>query len=210
MIYMIYTGIEEDVYNEEIKYLLPQTPMYRWKDNKLYGLYAWTTKKKLLNEFMEVRSNGGIYTVKEQEETEELLYAMNDRYTLLKLNYYKFQSVPDEKGNKTISIVTTKNEYVITTEDGMQFIYSDFTEYINSIADYRMCNDSIMDALGRVGYNEWYDSIFGVDDPDIISLIDWNRSFGTTTFYRIMDLANEYDILIYLFRYMFTGCRRKG
>ena len=203
-IYFIYASISEDVFNKRIKYFIDSRIIhkFRWKHGKLYGMYAWTTDKKKVKDFLETR-NGSIYTVikKDVEDKDEELKRLRREYGEQELNYYSFRHDDPEE----MIILTTKNEYTISTDNIEEYLYEfgGFNDYLKY--DYRVFNEEIQLALDILNYNTQYDTNIGKTES--IEYARYNSSFRVTPLGRTMTdfTYNEANVLLYFFEYMFIG-----
>ena len=108
-VYFIYATIPEKIFNTRIKYFLPQSSLHRFKrkHGAMYGLYAWTTKKKHLKLFLETR-DPSVYTVVEKDldkDDEEFEYIRRDikEHELNKYEYITNSDDGEEEEDETIS-----------------------------------------------------------------------------------------------------------
>lgn len=205
-IYIIYATIPENIYNRQLKYTLPSTNKdYQWKNGKMYGLYAWTDSKKILNEFFEIR-NSGIYTVSKKSCLSDEEYKIfKDNYSMLKLSLNRFYYTSEMNDDECIDIVTTKNEYVISTEYGIETL-NEFAFKPSEEISYLLFNKEIIKALDTVGYVDAYNDLYGTDDQ--AGFTSYQNSFGLTTFgYKksLPKIENQMNILLFIFGYMFYG-----
>ena len=79
-LYLIYAIIPSNVFSTRIKYLIDNVKDFKTQGNDRVGLYAWTTSKKILEEFLEGRDHDIYKVIKKefmdddaQEMLEELL-----------------------------------------------------------------------------------------------------------------------------------------
>lgn len=204
-VYFIYVAIPENIFNT-VKYMLGTTDKYRWKHDKMFGLYAWSSSKSIVKEFFEVRDKD-IYTlVKKDVDDEELNHLKND-FNLLKLDRRIYYLDGDMKLDKSVEIVSTKNEFVCATIEAQEYLW-EFGPPIMEEVHYNIFNDKILKALDTIGYTKNYELIYGVDgDRDTA---EYNLSFGLTPLGNRDKFVydNQMGILLYLFKYFFYGERK--
>ena len=204
-IYYIYAIIPENIYDKKVRYIIPNQHDYKLKHNAMYGLYAWSTSKKIVKEFFEVR-NKSVYTlIKKDIYDKEDYKLIKEKYGDLELDYRKFyynNDSPDEE--ESITIVSTKNEYVQSTEYISENLY-EFGPKADIAIHYSIFKDKIIKALDLLGYTTDYDIEYGNDsDADYAS---YNLSFGLTKYgnRNVTGNVNQMNILLFLFRYLFYG-----
>ena len=202
-LYFIYVRIPENIYNNKIKYLIPNVYDYRWKHGYMYGLYAWTTKKKYVKEFFEVRDKSAYTLIEKEIEDDDDVKQVNSIHPSLKLVLKKFETIED--GNKKkVEILCTKNEYVVSVIDGDEYLY-DFGPEIYEDIDYRLFNDKIIKALDTLMYVNKYDSLFGSVDEN--SFNEYNAGFNLTKYGDYIKLrdVDQISALLYLFKFFFQS-----
>ena len=69
-VYLIYLILDADRFNARINLMLPASKSFTYKNGKMFGLYAWTNKKSILSEFMEIR-NMKVFKIKNVEIDED-------------------------------------------------------------------------------------------------------------------------------------------
>lgn len=208
-LYLIYASIDAYIYDSEIKFLLPNQSVFQREEMKMKGLYAWTTKKKLLNEFREARDESNIYMyLKKEIDTEEFKIFKSD-YNMLELKSYGYFKGYDEKHeSEYINIVSTKNEFIVITEEGVTYIQEDLDEMLLNLDIYRCFNDKMMKAITLLGLKYQCDNMYG--DEELVDYINYQMSFDVSdSIIKPKDWKNEFSMLIYLFQYMFIGTGRK-
>lgn len=203
-VYFIYATIPEKIYNIRIKYLLSEcSNNFRFQKNIMYGLYAWTDDKELLNEFKKGRDNK-IYTIIKKKLDSEEFRDLKHYYKSLRLGMHKYK-VSD---SNTIKVVSTKFEHdKCTDEDGESYFY-DFAPEIDFDLPISLFNKDIQQALDLLMYNEMYDRMYG--DGDAISNNDYSKSYGLTPCGQkfVLNEFNELSLLLYLFKPLFVGFER--
>lgn len=209
-IYTIFAKVNLDDYNRIYKYLFPNK-MYSnctFSNNEWYGLYAWTTKKSLLDEFLEIRGGSNIYDVKsdKMELTDEDFKNWKLDYIEYKLGRYKYKHYYDNK-TQDVEIVTTKNEYTQVVENSSE----NFNELLRNLfndaplIDYKVFNDDIIKALDCLDYTSFFISNYGTDDE--CDNLSWSESFSMTILGKpkIPYTFDEVNLLTKLYSYMFYG-----
>lgn len=208
-LYLIYASIDADVYDSEIKFLLPNQSIFQRENRVMKGLYAWTTKKKLLDEFIEARDDSHIYIYLKKEIDKEEFKVFKSDYNLLELKAYGyFKGYTEKNENEYINVVTTKNEFIVITEEGNNYIQEDIDEILIDLDVYCCFNDKLFQAITILGIKYQCDMICG--DDDLVDYITYNMSFDIVdTVIKPKDYKNEFSMLLYLFQYMFIGIGRK-
>lgn len=196
-VYFIYVSIPEFVFNK-IKYMIGDIAKeFKWKENKLYGLYAWTNKQSYVEEFLELRCNE-IYTIVKKELDYDDFKRLKKQCDDMRLNLYKMKT----NYNETMEIVCTVNEYTKSTEE-CDLYMDEFGLNIDEDIHYYIFNDEIFNALDILGYVDGYVRRYGYDG-DVIS---YQNSFGLTGVGNklYIDFHNEVGNFIVLFRFFLTG-----
>lgn len=201
-IYFIYVSIPELIFNKA-KFIIAKTERFRSKKGKTFGLYAWTTDKNILGEFLEVRNNE-IYSITKKEIEKDEFKTVKSEYPSQELKRYKYYLDDSEDDKKSIDIVSTKFEYINSTVDGQENIY-EFGPNVYEDAPYQIFNDEIIEALDFLGYTDKYDLTYG--DGDRIDQVSYNNSFGLTALEKNKRIKfdNQMNILLYLYRFFFYG-----
>ena len=202
-VYFIYVSIPQKIFDSKIKFLLSNTEDFRFKRNTMYGLYAWSTKKKIVKEFFELREPK-IYTLVEKEiDSEEYFEHFKSKYSNLELTIREYDR-KDGANLKTTEIVTTKNEWVNSTIDNEQNLWEFGPEVFEDIP-YKLFKNKVINALDLIGYIDTYIRKFGTNEE--IDDENYNRSFGLTSNgneYRL-NTSDTVNVLLYLFHFLFYG-----
>ena len=71
-VYLIYITLPKNIFNTRFKYIMDgvNNVNYKFTNDKVIVLYAWTTKKKLVKRFLEERCSR-IFKIKEKEYDED-------------------------------------------------------------------------------------------------------------------------------------------
>lgn len=210
-VYFIYAKIPSKIYDERIKFIISNVYDYRFRNGYMYGLYAWTKKKKIYKEFIELRNNGNIYTViKKDDIDDDQFKEIKDTYFQLELKSYRYfhkteSSEDEDNSSRFMEVVSTKNEYNICTNE--------FSEYINEFGpkvkdgypDYLMFSPDVIEALDIIGYTTDYDitQTTGARKEKAIE----NFQEGKTVLGRDLFVTGENELtnLLFLFYFMFFG-----
>ena len=188
--------IPRQVYDNTIKFLLNNKYDFRYKHEKMYGLYAYTKSKKLLTEFMDIRGGSGVYNVIKSDMSEEMFYDLNDKNSELKLIRSSFKTLNGE----SMELVVTKNEDHVVKNDSEEYIYEFGISAFKKL-NYIIFNEKIIKALDRLNYVKLFERDYGDTD-----LLFFNDSFGLTPEGHLdKPIYSELNTLLYLFRYMFVG-----
>lgn len=203
-VYFIYAAIPRAVFDGHIKYLLSNIDRYRYKHEKMFGLYAWTTKKKFVLEFYELR-NKQLYTLIEKDFSDEEFKEMKSIYGNMELKLNTFERLTKSNKNKSIDILTTVDEYRASVEEKMENLY-EFGPEVNPLPP-TMFKTKVRNALERIGYIHRYIELFGSDDEK--DFMEYNKSFGLSSYGMNTELhmndADQVGTLLYLFGFMFYG-----
>ena len=179
-IYYIYAMIPEYIYNQKIKYLLSSSQYdFRWKHGKMYGLYAWTTSKKMMKEFFEVRDNKIYNVIKNDMYDKEELDRLKSNYPDLELGYRRYYYDDCENEEDSILITSTKNEHINSTEFPEEYLY-EFGPKASDEFVYYIFKDKIIKALDILGYTTSYDIEYGTEAEN--DAAQYNLSFNLTKY----------------------------
>ena len=203
-IYYIYAIIPEYLYNKKIKYLFSSQHDFRWKHGNMYGLYAWSTSKKKVKEFFEVREKS-IYTVVKSDLYDDSEIArLKDMHSDLELKRRRYYYDDCKNDEDSILITSTKNEHVSSTEFSEEFI-NEFGPQVSEMFSYSIFKDKVIRALDILGYTTRYDIEYGNDQES--DLANYNLGFNLNTFGNPTRIKfdNQMNNLIYLYSYFFYG-----
>ena len=212
-IYFIYASIPQRIFDNRLKFLIPMKSTFVHKNGNMVGIYAWTNKKKLLKEFLEVRENS-IYTVMKEEIDDDDFNNFRRENIEMMLERKEFfitglnRTVGFSTGNgvklKCIECIVTRFEYVNATEDGNACIH----EYLiqNLCVDWTFFNEDIVYALDVLGYTTIFDNFLTSSDTRR-DACNYSSSFELTpNGYPItLNIMCELFVLLYTFSYMFYG-----
>lgn len=200
-VYFIYVIIPENIYNKTIKYIISNSHDYRWKHGKMFGLYAWTTKKKVVKEFFEIRDKR-IYTLVEKEITGEYYDELKSTHSSLELKLRSYDHFNDKQELEKIDVVSTKNEWVCATIDNMEYI-DDFGPAVYGDLPVDLFNDKLINALDVIGYVSKYYIEYGTESEADMS--SYNLSFGISERGNVFrpKCEDTLNVLLYLFGYLF-------
>ena len=213
-VYGIYAIIPTEVFESRMfKFVYDKHKFSLSKNgNYYYGLYAWTTKKKVVKEFLDIR-NKDMYKVKELKIDKEDEKDFELDYKFEELSYYNYIA-----GNEEYEVLTTLNEFTEScdniSENLNDLLYDILT---NEVADYDILNQDLIDALDIIGYTSYYDIECG-GNPDLVTdeeaitrreFAEYHESFRQTVFGRnYVDFTkNEFAALLYIYEPMFMGVK---
>lgn len=199
-IYIIYIKIDEDTFNI-FKYIIPNVHDFKWRDDNFYGMYAWTTSKSKLSEFLEIREKS-IFNISKKEIDDEEYKMFKSHYHLLELKRYDYNSNRTNK-DEYVKVVTTKNEKIEVQDNGSEN-YNEFGPAVSSLFNYKIFKKDIIQALDIVGYTGLYDVNYG--NLDYMDAANYNKSYGLTPLGNsILTNPSDLSLLVYLFYYTFYG-----
>lgn len=170
-VYLIYASIPSILFDSKLHDYVKDNTKYSLKNGNYTGLYAWTTKKSLLNEFLEFRENAkSMYTIITREFTKEEYYAFKSENEYEKLAYYRFYHNMEYCKSESIekystSILCTKEEYEEVYDQGEYHLLDYMTQIVNT--EYITFKDEFKLALDRIGYCDMFNRIIdGVDEDE--------------------------------------------
>ena len=233
-IYKIYLSVPEIIYNKRLKWLVNKETFegYHFKKEKnlVCGLYAWSTKKKDVEEFKSTRymeafkinksyiDKCAFKDFKKKYESLELekryyFYASFKNPNSYSYNEYDTSEDTDPYATKEEignTVMTTKQEWVESTSHLRENMNEFYTSNIG--VDYKIFKKDIQEALDVLGYTTMFD-IHSDSTPETDEYIgrsikaEANYHNGKTVFGNklIKYDANEYVGLLYLFSYLFFG-----
>jgi hypothetical protein len=206
-VYLINAMIPRDLYDKGLKFLLHSKSDFRLNSNVMTGIYAWTTSKKYLDDFLTVRDKS-IYKVIpiEFDDKEEFKSFKNDNKESM-LSYQTFNSSFYTEKTKEVEILVTFNEYIQSTEYGEENMY-EFGCFNMNLINYNIFKDKLIDDLDILNYTYEYDKRNENEEKE---LVDYNRSFGLTSRGSLIrfDSDNEVNILLHLFKFFFSGVEER-
>lgn len=200
--YFIYIIIPRNIYDSKIKFLLSQQYDFRCKHvDKMYGLYAISDSKKLVEEFFDIRGNYGQYLLVDKKvDDKDMVKELKDIKSDL---FLKKVVLTDSDGNDT-EMVVTKNEYSIIEYDGSQYV-AEFGPDAHATYDYKIFNDKIQKSLSKLNYTVAYDTLH-CKDLNRMECADYNYGFYSDNSDEESRVGySDLSTLIYLFNYMFLG-----
>jgi hypothetical protein len=224
-IYVIYASIPSLLFDNKIHDFIHDPMRYKLSDNKYIGLYAWTTKKKLLDEFLNTRYKArSMYTVLKKElDDDDYIYFKKDN-NQEKLSCYKlYHDIVEEDENKNVHeklndetprIVCTKNEYETIYDLGEQYLFDYMCQIVNF--EYLVLNDQYKLLLDKIGYcdlfNRIFDGLTDYDDYDDFyhdrhEMTEFNNGYGLSYYGNTaVDICkNRLMIFINIFYEMIVG-----
>jgi len=220
IVYLIYVTLPSSIYDSRIKYLMDSRyNTFRYKNDYVTGLYAWTNKKDMLKKFISTRAD--IFNITKEEMSDKNYKGYKKDYSDLRLEERRFftdisfretysKYIDDNpKPNEYMDVVTTKFEFRASTielsENMMSFGPASFLSY-----DYKIFNEKIINALDVLQYNSLYDTYIPTnpESDEMLerkTICDYNESFNITSLGndRFTFDSDEYTALLYLFGYLF-------
>lgn len=190
-LYLIYAIIPSNVFSTRIKYLIDNVKDFKTQGNNRVGLYAWTTSKKILEEFLEGRDHDIYKVIKKEFMDDEDIDKFKSVYNTLELHLYHYNNKHSETSGKGIDIVTTKSEYVNSVLD-LEANITGFGYPTFALFDYSDFNQELKTALEILNYNYYYDS----------NALAFDEKSEST---KSSEEFNEVAGLLYLYGYMFGG-----
>lgn len=198
------------------------------KINYWTGIYAWTTKKDLINIFKMTR-NMNIFTIKKTSMDHDEYVDFKTKYSELKLDIRPYriisQDTPKDK-EPTADIVSTEFEFMNVTD----YYEEKIDELLNecTTTDYRMFKGLYRDALDYILYATFFCKLHdhlpmeyilscGILDDDTINYEDafndfldessYNSSYGIKMEGVKGDTmivnSNEFTLFIHLYKFLF-------
>ena len=211
-VYLIYAKIPCILFDSKIHDFVNDVSKYKNTNNKYIGLYAWTTKKILLNSFIEFRSGAKkIYNIIERKFTKEEFNQFRKENFHEELLYYQIPTIDNYEdtefyigfeaskkntkkeiqqffSSKNNQIVCTRCEFTNVIEYGHQYLM----EYMCQIVDAEYCvfKSEYQQALDYIGYCDIFNDVHdGYEDEGIDEFYssrhecsDFNRSYGLSIY----------------------------
>ena len=209
-VYVIYIKIPERYYNDCLKFLIPKESIFRYNSGNYSGIYAWTTNKKDLEEFISLRGKDK-YKVQKFELDSDEFKEFKRKYIAFRLYRYTYYFDNEYDDDKSSTVLTTRFEYIEST-DNMCENMDAYSLRVNPEADYVIFKQKYIDFLDIIGYTSRFDLLSGDDDSGNSrkSYADFQNSFNMTPFghTNVVDACGVYDqmaVLLYLFKYPFYG-----
>jgi hypothetical protein len=211
-VYLIFIKVPRDEYDEKLKYLIggirSRHVDFTYKPVKAHmeGLYAWTTSKKLMKEFMNTRYTKAFKVKKFDIDGKKKFKEFSSTYDGLKLEKRKFyfslvydnwndDNERDDlvEGEDYLYIVSTLEERLNCSE----YFEENIGEFVigsdvDIFPDYTLFNSEIIEALDYIGYNYFYDTSI---IPMICQLLDETDYTSYNFPYNVTyeELSQRYD-----------------
>lgn len=203
-VYLVYAKIPTYLWVNKFKYLVPNETEFVEKDNHMVGVYGWTTRKDIKNEFIETRSDANIFKVVKHDNIDDDLKQL----LVTKLDECQIEFRDYSNGEEdAIIIPTTKFEYVASTFDGPENLAEFNSACLSEMytVDYKIFSDKMRKALEILDFPS--KTVYNGRDDEEADLYEFNKSYGLTiSGYNIANTEdNEYNTLITLYDYMFLG-----
>lgn len=204
-VYLLNTKIPRHIYDSYIKFILPTHDNFRACGNDMVeGIYAWTDKKKYLNDFFELRPRDlyGIITIVFDDKEEFHKFSVDNKEC--RLDYHDFDSGSDD--GKSIGILTTFNEFIQVTENGSEYLEEFGINHLD-LVDYEIFNGKIIDALDELNYTYEFDSQYG--DESRLDNASFQSSYNLSSMGSRLqfNIRNEVNVLLHLYRFFFSEKR---
>lgn len=202
-IYYIYASIPSNIFDTKIKFFLSHASDFRFKKNSMFGLYAWTTKKKYVKEFFDIRTKKPYIMINEDVDDSHV-DEMKERYSSMELKKYKYKHIKEDGTETEVEILSTKDEYVCSVMDAEENL-NEFGPEVCFDIPPAMFKRKIYEALDLLGYVSDY--VFKYGNEQEIEWAGYNESFGLTPTGKQLKLKIEdnVNVLLYLFHYLFYG-----
>lgn len=202
-VYLIYVHIPRSIYDHCFKYMISNGLEYQCINDYMVGLYAWTTKKKIIKEFKETRAKKVFEIIEKEYEDDydDIIKNLKGNYFNLQLKFRPYIKVK-ENGRDEILIASTLDEYIASVEDSAEWLNEKENEFVLSVPIY-LFNDEVYNALDILGLVD-INYVRGTND-DMVDYTNFQRSFGITTEgHKIIDKTeDQVNVLLYLFSYLF-------
>lgn len=165
-------------------------------DNNCIILYAWTTKKRIRDEFIKNRSKCFIYS--KADIPDDMFHKFEIDYKESKLIYRVFNHYDDiNKRITEVACLCTIDESVVIEESSEEILGEIVYKYTNS--DPSILKDEFKNSLDIILYT-LYRGLYNSEDDDEEEFVEYNRSFGLTPMGNKMDLSiDELNLFISIF-----------
>lgn len=184
------------------------------KEERMCGIYGWTTKKDIFEEFMKIRTTDYfIYKTKTFKKDEFKSFKKAYKVCKLDRRYFGKSDMVNASG---CSIVSTLFEHRnITDADYISFDTIWYRLLGCACEDYYFLSDELTAAIDLIGYTTEYDSMIGGDpsaflDEEIESRCEfaqYNASYGLTVNGQsyIPMISNQVALFIMMYEPTFLG-----
>lgn len=226
-LYSIYLTVPTNIWENYLKRLVANAFMFKEssiKPDHMFGLYAWTTKKSMVDAFMEYRHKD-IYTIREQPDISKydmLMYKekwadqkIQEAPIISEINRFNISyddALLIRQNDKKASMKATCKSLYLT-----KFEYVNITEYheenwmefgINAEMPYKFFNDKIIHLLDVIGYTLLHD-VFWSMNGGVLDDASYQLSFNLTPYGNPVpfSISNELGLLCYFYRYPIFGSR---
>lgn len=152
-VYLINIEIPINIFNLQYIYFIDNSEKYVYKNNIMYGLYAWSTDKTMVDEFMNTRSES-VFKVRSKKVDKKGLKELKKKYKTHQLDLFMYKI--KHKGElKDMGIISIENEFNVcnSAED---FILTHFSD--DDTNCYQYLNSKYQSAV--------YDVLEIVKEPD--------------------------------------------
>lgn len=208
-VYLLYIILSITEYKDKYYTILEKPHQYKKLDEeRMIGLYAFTTKKSYMKEFLKVRNKKRFYLKTVEMEEDEFHEWRIDNLTF---ELSKYPIPTDKTKENNVIVLCTKYEYIMVTENTKELLIEQFQPYLT--VDYMVFTEEYQKALDIIGYTTMYDIIVG-GDPNIFSeeemeervdYANYNLSFNQTIYGKLypINFVNQFNLFISLFRFSF-------
>lgn len=199
-VYLIYASIPSVLFDSKMHQFVNNHMKYKLHNDYYRGLYAWTTKKKILKKFLEFRDGAkSMYNIIKREfdneefqifkienSPEELIYRV--------FSYDKNDDSDESKDNKLntpseYKLVCTKEEYEEVYDFGEQYMLDYMSQVVK--AEYLVFKDKFKMALDSIGYCDMFNRIYdGLENYDNGDEFYFNRT-------EMSNFSNSYGLSYY-------------
>ena len=233
-VYLVYAKIPANLFNSKIHDFVSDKSKYILSNNHYTGLYAWTTKKILLETFLDFREGASkIYNVVKRKFTKEEFRIFSDEYRFEKMMYFRIPSrssydcdysigwVPNKNDldidknaffstkDHSYQIVCTRSEFDNIFEYGHQYLLEYMYQIIN--AEYYIFKDEYKLALDYIGYCDIFNITHDDEEDDFYfersQTTDYQKSYNLSYYGNpsVDIFDNKVALFISIFYEMIVG-----
>ena len=205
VVYKIFIKVDIDMYHDRLVYLVSNTIDYhKINDDYVYGLYAWTSDKRIKKSFEEIRDTRK-FKIKKYDLNEYEFEELSEKNSNQQLKWRDFITYNNGEKN-IINICTTTDEYVACTyeNDGLTNMNGLPVIKYDMKIPYKIFNDKLIKSLDLFGFIDDYIMAEGTVNEQLD--LDYQRSFSLTYSGNVAmkekwlkKYFDEVRILVYLF-----------
>lgn len=152
-VYLVNIEIPINVFNLQYIYFIDNSEKYVYKNGIMYGLYAWSIDKSMVDEFMNTRSNL-VFKVRSKKINKKGLKELKDKYKTHQLDLFIYR-IKYKSDLKEMGVISTENEFNVCNSSE-EFILSHFSD--NDTHCFKYLNKKYQDIV--------YDILEVVKDPE--------------------------------------------